>query len=107
MPVPAPPAGTPKPSLLKRLFGRGELDPSGDLNKRRISILQPDSYVAEQFRALRGRIDAIAAGHAHWAPQDIGLFLEPHIEQGPTLETAGIWYAGRMVADARAILEES
>ncbi|MFP8877417.1 MAG: CpsD/CapB family tyrosine-protein kinase, partial [Myxococcota bacterium] len=31
----------------------------GDINKRRIALLQPDSYVAEQFRALRGRIDAL------------------------------------------------
>lgn len=30
-------------------------------NKRRIALLQPDSFVAEQFRTLRGRIDAIAA----------------------------------------------
>lgn len=35
-------------------------DGSAELNKRRISLLQPESYVAEQFRALRGRIDAIA-----------------------------------------------
>jgi capsular exopolysaccharide synthesis family protein len=33
---------------------------AGDFNKRRISQLHPDSYVAEQFRALRGRIDAMA-----------------------------------------------
>ena len=39
----------------------GGSEPVGDFNKRRISLLQPDSYVAEQFRALRGRIDAIAA----------------------------------------------
>jgi capsular exopolysaccharide synthesis family protein len=32
---------------------------AGDVNKRRIAQLQPDSYVAEQFRALRGRIDAL------------------------------------------------
>lgn len=32
-----------------------------DVNKRRITILQPDSYVAEQFRSLRGRIDALAS----------------------------------------------
>jgi len=32
---------------------------ASDSNKRRISLLQPDSYVAEQFRALRGRIDAV------------------------------------------------
>ena len=34
---------------------------SGAINKRRIALLQPESYVAEQYRALRGRIDAIAA----------------------------------------------
>jgi capsular exopolysaccharide synthesis family protein len=38
-------------------------DGSAELNKRRISLLQPESYVAEQFRALRGRIDAIASQH--------------------------------------------
>ena len=34
---------------------------SSAINKRRIALLQPESYVAEQYRALRGRIDAIAA----------------------------------------------
>jgi len=38
-------------------------DGATELNKRRISLLQPESYVAEQFRALRGRIDAIASQH--------------------------------------------
>ncbi|MBW2714566.1 MAG: CpsD/CapB family tyrosine-protein kinase [Deltaproteobacteria bacterium] len=38
-------------------------DGSAELNKRRISLLQPESYIAEQFRALRGRIDAIASQH--------------------------------------------
>jgi capsular exopolysaccharide synthesis family protein len=32
-----------------------------DANKRRIALLQPESFVAEQFRTLRGRIDAISA----------------------------------------------
>ncbi len=36
-------------------------DGSAELNKRRIALLQPESYIAEQFRALRGRIDAIAS----------------------------------------------
>lgn len=36
-------------------------DDSNDMNKRRISLLQPDSFVAEQFRTLRGRIDSVAA----------------------------------------------
>jgi capsular exopolysaccharide synthesis family protein len=38
-------------------------DSSAELNTRRISLLQPESYIAEQFRALRGRIDAIANQH--------------------------------------------
>lgn len=54
--VPGPAAGLPQ----------GFVEPSrssgsSEINKRRISLLQPDSYVAEQFRALRGRIDAIAS----------------------------------------------
>ena len=43
------------------LSHRPRPDGSAEINKRRIALLQPDSYVAEQFRALRGRIDAIAA----------------------------------------------
>ncbi|NNL84412.1 MAG: CpsD/CapB family tyrosine-protein kinase [Myxococcales bacterium] len=34
---------------------------AGALNKRRISLLHPDSFVAEQFRSLRTRIESIAA----------------------------------------------
>jgi capsular exopolysaccharide synthesis family protein len=60
----APPAA--RPSHLRWLQfrhwwpKRSAADESAaDFNKRRISLLQPDSYVAEQFRALRGRIDAL------------------------------------------------
>ncbi len=38
-------------------------DTPAEINKRRIALLQPDSFVAEQFRNLRTRIDSIAAGH--------------------------------------------
>jgi len=31
------------------------------MNKRRFALLQPDSFVAEQFRMLRARIDALSA----------------------------------------------
>jgi len=34
-----------------------------DANKRRISLLQPDSNVAEQYRMLRGRIDSMCETH--------------------------------------------
>ncbi len=33
---------------------------ANEVNKRRIVVLQPESYVAEQFRTLRGRIDSLA-----------------------------------------------
>ena len=55
---PAPKA--PRVSLFRRLWPkRSSEEGVADFNKRRISLLQPDSYVAEQFRALRGRIDAL------------------------------------------------
>jgi protein-tyrosine kinase len=55
-----------RPSFWQRLFKRGkarrlEAGGAAEINKRRITIIQPDSYVAEQFRGLRGRIDAIGA----------------------------------------------
>ncbi|MCH2184735.1 CpsD/CapB family tyrosine-protein kinase [Myxococcota bacterium] len=51
--------------LLKNIqsrFRRPLRKPStaNEVNKRRISILQPDSFAAEQFRTLRGRIDSLA-----------------------------------------------
>lgn len=66
--VPAQPQRTrakaPKQPLLDRMLGvfrrKGTRDTAAEVNKRRISVLQPDSYVAEQFRALRGRIDALS-----------------------------------------------
>jgi capsular exopolysaccharide synthesis family protein len=58
----ARPAGESKKSLADKLRMRGRgRDTAAEVNKRRISALQPDSYVAEQFRALRGRIDALAS----------------------------------------------
>jgi len=37
------------------------VEQASDANKRRIALLQPDSYVAEQYRSLRGRIDSLAS----------------------------------------------
>lgn len=47
---------------LRRRRGRA-LEEGAALNKRRISLLRPDSFVAEQFRTLRARIDSISAEH--------------------------------------------
>ena len=62
----APPTAPPRnrPGLLDRLFGgrrSGAIEDPSDANKRRIALLQPDSYIAEQYRSLRGRIDSLAS----------------------------------------------
>jgi len=55
-----------KSGLVKRIIGalkrnaRAGSETSNEINKRRISILQPESFAAEQFRTLRGRIDSLA-----------------------------------------------
>lgn len=46
--------------LRPRRMGRARSE-AGALNKRRIALLQPESFVAEQFRTLRARIDSIAS----------------------------------------------
>ncbi len=38
-----------------------ELDDANAFNKRRIALLQPESFVAEQFRSLRARLESLAA----------------------------------------------
>ena len=37
-----------------------------------------------------GNVDDVAAGIAHWSPADVGIFLEPHIEQGPVLASSDL-----------------
>jgi capsular exopolysaccharide synthesis family protein len=62
--APAVPAPSKRSGFLTRLFqSRGEpsVEHPDDANKRRIALLQPDSYVAEQYRSLRGRLDALGA----------------------------------------------
>lgn len=41
--------------------GDGVAEGANEINKRRISMLRPESFVAEQFRMLRGKIDSLAA----------------------------------------------
>jgi len=48
-------------SNLARVAGRSARpETAGEFNKRRITLLQPESFVAEQFRTLRARIDSLA-----------------------------------------------
>jgi capsular exopolysaccharide synthesis family protein len=50
--------------LSQRARRSSEREPASALNKRRITLLQPESFVAEQFRTLRARIDSLAATRA-------------------------------------------
>jgi capsular exopolysaccharide synthesis family protein len=62
--APAVPAKPPRQPFWRRWLTRSPRparETAGGLNKRRISMLQPESYVAEQFRTLRGRIDSLGA----------------------------------------------
>lgn len=63
--APAPVPVRPAVSRWRRMFRRADpavaVEGTGALNKRRIALLQPESFVAEQFRSLRARIDSIAA----------------------------------------------
>jgi capsular exopolysaccharide synthesis family protein len=46
--------------LWRRMRGpAANLETAGEMNKRRISLLEPESNVAEQYRTLRGRIDSL------------------------------------------------
>ncbi len=58
-------AGTGRLSGLLRSLRRERSTTAADdasaINKRRITLLQPDSFVAEQFRTLRARLDSLAA----------------------------------------------
>ena len=60
----SPPSRKEKPGILSRWLGLNRAAPGdapSDANKRRITLLQPDSYVAEQYRSLRGRLDSLAS----------------------------------------------
>jgi len=47
--------------LLRRERAPAPLEDATAINKRRITLLQPGSFVAEQFRTLRARLDSLAA----------------------------------------------
>ena len=60
----APPSRPKSSGFLSRLFRdrkASDVEAPNEANKRRIALLQPESYVAEQYRSLRGRLDSLAA----------------------------------------------
>jgi Mrp family chromosome partitioning ATPase len=83
-----------------RLGGREAASTAAEVNKRRISVLQPDSYVAEQFRALRGRIDALAAQH----PIRTLVVASPMAGEGKTTASINLACVTAMSVGRRVLL---
>jgi N-carbamoyl-L-amino-acid hydrolase len=46
--------------------------------------------LGDAIAAAGGQVEKIVSGQEHWAPGDVGVFLEPHIEQGPVLSMKGV-----------------
>jgi capsular exopolysaccharide synthesis family protein len=83
------------PSLRRR-----QRENVGEVNKRRISVLQPDSYVAEQFRTLRGRIDAISVQR----PIRTLAVSSPMAGEGKTTAAINLSAVTAMSVDRRVLL---
>ncbi len=78
--------------------------PSGDsyaeYNKCRISMLRPDSYVAEQFRTLRTRIDTLASQR----PLKSIAIMSPNAGDGKTTAAVNLAAVTAMGMDQRVAL---
>ena len=73
---------------------------AGDLNKRRITLLQPESFVAEQFRTLRARLDSLSASRASHT-----LAITSALPgDGKTLAAIGIAVVNSMQPGRRVVL---
>jgi capsular exopolysaccharide synthesis family protein len=100
--LPAQPAEPKAPFWKSWLPGRRRRSSGSpqDLNKRRISLLQPDSYVAEQFRALRGRIDSIS----RQTPIKTVALTSPLPGEGKTTAAINLAVVTAMSLDRRVLL---
>jgi capsular exopolysaccharide synthesis family protein len=103
-PLDAP--STPEPTkrteqILEKVRPTGRSrESASDVNKRRISMLQPDSYVAEQFRALRARIDAMA----NQRPLKTIAVCSPLAGDGKTTAAVNLAMVTSLSVDRRVLL---
>ncbi|MCP3987004.1 MAG: CpsD/CapB family tyrosine-protein kinase [bacterium] len=101
-PMPAVPKPPARAGLLARWFRRskpGE-DTAADFNKRRIALLQPESFVTEQFRTLRARLDSIAAT----TPIRTLAVTSTRSGEGKTLSSLSLAIVSSMNLDSRVLL---
>jgi capsular exopolysaccharide synthesis family protein len=83
-------------------FGRLHVteESAAEINKRRIALLQPDSYVCEQFRTLRSRIDSIAAER----PLRTIAIISPAAGEGKSTAAINLAIVSAMQIDRRVCL---
>jgi capsular exopolysaccharide synthesis family protein len=79
---------------------RAPEDTAAEINKRRIALLQPDSFVAEQFRTLRSRIDSLAADR----PLRSIAITSPLAGEGKSTAAINLAIVTAMQIDARVCL---
>jgi capsular exopolysaccharide synthesis family protein len=79
---------------------RAPEDNAAEVNKRRIALLQPDSFVAEQFRTLRSRIDALGAER----PLKSIAITSPMAGEGKSTAAINLAVVTAMQIDARVCL---
>jgi capsular exopolysaccharide synthesis family protein len=72
----------------------------GTFNKRRIALLQPGSFAAEQFRTLRARIDSLAADR----PLRTIAVTSALAGEGKTLAAVNLAIVSSMSVDRRVLL---
>ena len=103
---PAQPEGARKASWASRLrkkvrrAQRQEAASYADYNRCRVSLIQPDSYAAEQFRTLRVRIDSLSAQR----PITSVAVLSPNDGDGKTTAAINLAAVSAMVAGQRVAL---
>jgi protein-tyrosine kinase len=73
---------------------------AGELNKRRITLLQPESVVAEQFRTLRARLDSLSASR----PVRTLAVTSALPGDGKTLASIGLAVVNSMQPGRRVVL---
>jgi capsular exopolysaccharide synthesis family protein len=92
-----------RPTVFQRLRDAAPDRESGDVNnKRRIVILQPESAVAEQFRSLRARLDALAASR----PLRTIAVASALDGEGKTMAAIGLAAVSAMQLARRVVLVE-
>jgi capsular exopolysaccharide synthesis family protein len=99
-----PAAAPPRARFFKRWFRRRRARPNrklgSEISKRRIALLEPDSFVAEQFRTLRARIDALSSER----PLRTIAFTSSVPGEGKTTAAVNFAFVASMGLDRRVLL---